>query len=170
MTSTTVTSLCTLESLWTECSPTNSTLKKWKAKWEQGTTSIDSQFNMGCQYFHSTGYCPCTLLFNCRICFSCVGEIIPCKESRRLDPFNDSCRCITGCLRLTNVDSLYVLAGIALPGVRRSVASRTERRTQADDTRHSYHNHQTAPKLPEIEEELFIMQSSHYHSLLQQQG
>ena len=54
-------------------------------------------------------------------------------------------RCITGCLRPTNVDSLYVLAGIAPPGVRRSVASRTERRRQADDTRHPCHNHQPAP-------------------------
>ena len=28
--------------------------------------------------------CPCTLLFSCRICLSCVGKIIPCKESWRL--------------------------------------------------------------------------------------
>ena len=41
--------------------------------------------------------------------------------------------------------SIYVLAGIAPPGVRRSVASRTERRRQADDTRHPCHNHQPAP-------------------------
>ena len=40
---------------------------------------------------------------------------------------------------------IYVLAGIAPPGVRRSVASRTERRRQADDTRHPCHNHQPAP-------------------------
>ena len=97
---------------------------------------------MGCQYFHPASYCPCTLLFSCRICLSCVGKIIPCKESWRLP---DSCRCITGCLRPTNVDSLYVLAGIAPPGVRRSVASRTERRRQAEDTRHPCHNHQPAP-------------------------
>ena len=99
---------------------------------------------MGCQYFHPASYCPCTLLFSCRICLFCVGKIIPCKESWRL-PNNDSSRCITGCLRPTNVDSLYVLAGIAPPGVRRSVVSRTERRRQADDTRHPCHNHQPAP-------------------------
>ena len=52
---------------------------------------------------------------------------------------------LSACLRPTNVDSLYVLAGIAPPGVRRSVASRTERRRQADDTRHPCHNHQPAP-------------------------
>ena len=41
--------------------------------------------------------------------------------------------------------TVYVLAGIAPPGVRRSVARRTERRRQADDTRHPCHNHQPAP-------------------------
>ena len=65
-----------------------------------------------------------------------------------------SCRCITGCLRPTNVDSLYVLAGIAPPGVRRSVASRTERRRQADDTRHPCHNQQPAPSRLKSREEL----------------
>ena len=40
--------------------------------------------------------------------------------------------------------TVYVLAGIAPPGVRRSVASRTERRRQADDTRHPCHNNQPA--------------------------
>ena len=68
------------------------------------------------------------------------------SHAKKVDAsLNDSCRCITGCLRPTNVDSLYVLAGIAPPGVRRSVASRTERRRQADDTRHPCHNHQPAP-------------------------
>ena len=48
--------------------------------------------------------------------------------------------------KLTSCDFIpYVLAGIAPPGVRRSVASRTERRRQADDTRHPCHNHQPAP-------------------------
>ena len=62
------------------------------------------------------------------------------SHAKKVDAsLNDSCRCITGCLRPTNVDSLYVLAGIAPPGVRRSVASRTERRRQADDTRHHCH-------------------------------
>ena len=73
---------------------------------------------------------------------SCLGEITPCKVDTAL---NDSCRCITGCLKPTNVDSLHVLAGIAPPGVRRSVASRTERNRQVEDTRHPCHSHKPAP-------------------------
>ena len=68
----------------------------------------------------------------------------PSDNSFTISPHNLTL-CVTGCLRPTNVDSLYVLAGIAPPGVRRSVASRTERRRQADDTRHPCHNHQPAP-------------------------
>ena len=81
------------------------------------------------------------------LCYS-VAEYVWERSShaKKVDAsLNDSCRCITGCLRPMNVDSLYVLAGIAPPGVRRSVASRTERRRQADDTRHPCHNHQPAP-------------------------
>ena len=93
------------------------------------------------------------------LCYSVAEYACPVWErsshAKKVDAsLNDSCRCITGCLRPTNVDSLYVLAGIAPPGVRRSVASRTERRRQADDTRHPCHNHQPAPKPPEIKEEL----------------
>ena len=84
------------------------------------------------------------------LCYSVAEYACPVWErsshAKKVDAsLNDSCRCITGCLRPTNVDSLYVLAGIAPPGVRRSVASRTERRRQADDTRHPCHNHQPAP-------------------------
>ena len=73
------------------------------------------------------------------------GEINSKFSSQSFIKTNNSCRCITGCLRPTNVDSLYVLAVIAPPGVRRSVVSRTERRRQADDTRHPCHYHQPAP-------------------------
>ena len=40
----------------------------------------------------------------------------------------------------------YVLAGIALPGILRSVGSRTERSRQAEDTRHPCHDHWLAPR------------------------
>ena len=63
------------------------------------------------------------------LCYSVAEYACPVWErsshAKKVDAsLNDSCRCITGCLRPTNVDSLYVLAGIAPPGVRRSVASR----------------------------------------------
>ena len=99
---------------------------------------------MGCQYFHPLRATALAL------CYSVAEYACPVWErsshAKKVDAsLNDSCRCITGCLRPTNVDSLYVLAGIAPPGVRRAVASRTERRRQADDTRHPCHNHQPAP-------------------------
>ena len=64
------------------------------------------------------------------LCYSVAEYACPVWErsshAKKVDAsLSDSCRCITGCLRPTNVDSLYVLAGIAPPGVRRSVASRT---------------------------------------------
>ena len=145
LTSNTVIFLCTLESPWTEHSPTNNTSKKWKEKWEQGTTSsINSQIHHGVPIYSTLRATALAL------CYSVAEYACPVWErsshAKKVDAsLNDSCRCITGCLRPTNVDSLYVLAGIAPPGVRRSVASRTERRRQADDTRHPCHNHQPAP-------------------------
>ena len=83
------------------------------------------------------------------LCYSVAEYACPVWEksshAKKVDAsLNDSCRCITGCLRPTNVNSLYVLAGIAPPGFRNSVA-RTERRRQADDTRNPCHNHRPAP-------------------------
>ena len=40
---------------------------------------------------------------------------------------NQACRAITGCLRPTKVENLYLLAGIAPPEIRRSVCARVER-------------------------------------------
>ena len=84
------------------------------------------------------------------LCYSVAEYACPVWErsshAKRVDAsLNDSSRCITGCLRPTNVDRLHVLAGITPPGVRRSVASRTECRRQDDDARHPCHNHQPAP-------------------------
>ena len=39
---------------------------------------------------------------------------------------NNACRSITGCLRPTNVEELYLLAGIAPPDIRRDVSARVE--------------------------------------------
>ena len=63
-------------------------------------------------------------------------------HARKLDPvLNASCRSITGCLKPTNVDKVYLLAGIAPPDIRRAVASREEHRKQATDERHPLYNH-----------------------------
>ena len=75
------------------------------------------------------------------LCYSTAEYACPVWErsthAKKLDPaINACCRLITGCLRPTPTDSLYILAGIAPPDIRRSVASRKERQRQATDERH----------------------------------
>ena len=48
---------------------------------------------------------------------------------------NQACRAITGCIKPTNVENLYLLAGIAPPEVRRSVCARVERTKQVERER-----------------------------------
>ena len=56
------------------------------------------------------------------LCYSAAEYACPVWErsshSKKLDPtLNDSCRAITGCLKLTSVDSLHVLSGTAPPDI-----------------------------------------------------
>ena len=44
---------------------------------------------------------------------------------------NQACRSVTGCLKHTNVEDLYLLSGIALPAIRRDVCARVERQKQS---------------------------------------
>ena len=69
------------------------------------------------------------------------------KHVSKLDPaLNDACRSKTGCLRPTSVENVYLLSGIAPPGVRWSTTSRQERRKQKEGTRHSYYSHEPVNK------------------------
>ena len=62
-------------------------------------------------------------------------------HAHKVDPvLNDACRAITGCLQPTNVENLYLLAGIAPPAVRRSVTAQREREKQVNDNRHPLHS------------------------------
>ena len=78
-----------------------------------------------------------------------IGEIVPCRERRYPPQWQLQMHHwlpIKDLQMLTAYIILYVLAGIAPPGVRRSVASRTEFRRQAEDTRHPCHAmHEPAP-------------------------
>ena len=74
------------------------------------------------------------------LCYSTAEFASPVWErsthAKKLDPaVNASCRLITGCLRPTNTDSLYILAGIAPPAIRRSAASMKQRKQQEIDER-----------------------------------
>ena len=54
---------------------------------------------------------------------------------------NDACRSITECLRLPNVEEIYLLVGIALPEIRRDVCARVEKKKHETDEAHSLHGH-----------------------------
>ena len=51
--------------------------------------------------------------------------------------FNSACRAITGCLKPTNVDDLYLLSGIAPRSIRRDVHARVENVKQETNEAHS---------------------------------
>ena len=52
-------------------------------------------------------------------------------HSRNLDPkLNQACRSVTGCLKPTNVEDLYLLSGIAPLAIKRDVCARMERQKQ----------------------------------------
>ena len=80
------------------------------------------------------------------LCYSTAEYACPVWErsahAHKIDPvLNDACRAITGCLQPTNVENLYLLAGIAPPAVRRSVTAQREREKQVNDNRHPLHGH-----------------------------
>ena len=90
----TVIFLCTLESPWTEHSPTNNTLKKWKEKWEQGTTSsINSQIHHGVPILPPCELLPLHSAIQLQNMPVLCGKDHPMQ--RKLTPaLNDSCRCV----------------------------------------------------------------------------
>ena len=77
----------------------------------------------------------CTAEFACPV-WECS------KHAIKLDStLNECCRIITGCLKPTRTDHLHILAGIAPPGIRRAVASQSERVRQLDDPCHHMFQH-----------------------------
>ena len=65
------------------------------------------------------------------LCYSTAEYACPVWErsahTHKVYPvLNDACRAITGCLQPTNVENVYLLAGIAPPAVRRSVTAQRE--------------------------------------------
>ena len=60
---------------------------------------------------------------------------------KKINPMlNESCRCIRGCFKPTNINSLYILSRIFPPDIWREVASRKERTVQVADPRHSLYS------------------------------
>ena len=63
-------------------------------------------------------------------------------HARKIDPeLNNSCRTITGTLRPTPISSVYRLAGIAPPHIRRDTRTMTQKHKQEIDPRHTLFGH-----------------------------
>ena len=64
-------------------------------------------------------------------------------HASKIDPeLNKACRVVTGNLRATPLSSLYRLAGVAPPNIRRLAITKAERDRQLQDSRHPLHGHQ----------------------------
>ena len=75
----------------------------------------------------------------------CVCVCVCSTQAHKLNPvLHDCCRIISGCLKPTNLDSVHILAGIAPPHIRRTVACRIERTRQTTDARHQLFDQQPA--------------------------
>ena len=85
------------------------------------------------------------------LCYSTAEYACPVwgrsAHAYKVDPaLNEACRSITGCLKPTNVENLYLLAGIAPPAIRRHTIAQREREKQIDDDRHPLYGHTPAAR------------------------
>ncbi len=93
------------------------------------------------------GFRASTLRTSClALCYSAVEYACPVwARSRHANMFNPAlhkcCRNITGCFKPANVTSIQLLAGIAPPHIRRTVASRVERQRQTTQISHQLYDH-----------------------------
>ena len=85
------------------------------------------------------------------LCFSTAEYAAPVwnrsSHATKIDPaLNAACRSITGCLRPTRVDDLYLLSGIAPPHIRREVSAQMEKTKQENDPLHPLYHHEPVNK------------------------
>ena len=83
------------------------------------------------------------------LCYSAAEYACPVwarsTHAPKLNPaLHNCCRIISGCLKPTNLDSVHLLAGIAPPHIRRTVACHMERTRQTTDARHQLFHQQPA--------------------------
>ena len=69
------------------------------------------------------------------LCYSVAEYAVPVwtrsSHAQKLNTeLNTACRAVTGCLKPTNVEDLYLLVGIAPPDIRRDVCARVEKTKQ----------------------------------------
>ena len=85
------------------------------------------------------------------LCYSVAEYAAPVwarsSHTQKLNPeLNSACRVVTGCLKPTNVEDLYLLAGIAPPDIRRDVCARVEKTKQETNESHSLYGQNPAER------------------------
>ena len=79
------------------------------------------------------------------------------SHAQKLNPeLNSACRAVTGCMKTTNIEDLYLLAGIAAPDIRRDVCARVEKTKQETNEAHYLYGQNPAEKAKV--EDLFLVQ------------
>ena len=111
----------------------------------QQSTRKAVQFKMGSKHkYHKNNIIGIMLFCGC-IRSTSLGEIISCPEL--IPELNSACRAVTGCLKPTNVEDMYLLAGIAPPDIRRDVCARVEKTKQETNETHSLYGQNTAERM-----------------------
>ena len=94
------------------------------------------------------------------LCYSVAEYAAPVwarsSHAQKLNPeLNSACRAVTGCLKPTNAEDLYLLAGIAPPDIRRDVCARVEKTKQETNEAHSLYGPKPGREKARVEE-LFL--------------
>ena len=85
------------------------------------------------------------------LCYSVTEYAAPVwarsSHAQKLNPeLNSACRAVTSCLKPTNVEDLYLLAGIAPPDIRRDICARVEKTKQETNEAHSLYGQNPAER------------------------
>ena len=123
----------------------------YKTHIEKTKMKVNARNNIICKLTNSKWGCKASILRPSflALCYSAAEYACPVwarsTHARKLNPaLHDCCRIISGCLKPTNLDSVHLLAGIAPPHIRRTVACRMERTRQTTNARHQRFHHQPA--------------------------
>ena len=76
---------------------------------------------------------------------------------------NTACRVITGCLKPTNVEDMYLLAGIAPPDIRRDVCARVEKIQESNEAHSLYGQKPTESRLKSRSSFLSSVRAADFH-------
>ena len=106
------------------------------------------KFKMGSECKYNQNNSIGIKLFCGRIRGTCLGEISSRPETEYRT--NSACRAVTGCLKPTNVEDRYLLAGIAPPDIRRDVCARMERTKQETIEAHCLYGQHPAERITEL--------------------